>query len=44
MSRRLVLDGRNLFSPGALAQLGFEYHSIGRSPERADDKVITAFS
>ena len=44
MSRRLVLDGRNLFSPGALAHLGFEYHSIGRSPERADDKVITASS
>ena len=44
MSRRLVLDGRNLFPPGALARLGFEYHSIGRSPERANDTVSTASS
>lgn len=30
MRRRLVLDGRNLFSPSELAARGFEYHGIGR--------------
>lgn len=30
MSRPLVLDGRNLFAPNELPQLGFEYVSIGR--------------
>lgn len=30
MTRALVLDGRNLFAPRELPQLGIEYHSIGR--------------
>ena len=30
MARRLVIDGRNLYSPGKMQQLGFEYHSFGR--------------
>jgi len=31
MARKLVVDGRNLYSPGKMAALGFEYHSFGRS-------------
>jgi hypothetical protein len=30
MARKLVLDGRNLYSPAAMRALGFEYHSFGR--------------
>jgi UDPglucose 6-dehydrogenase len=30
MARRLVIDGRNLYSPKAMQKLGFDYHSFGR--------------
>jgi UDPglucose 6-dehydrogenase len=30
MARKLVLDGRNLYSPSAMSGLGFEYYSFGR--------------
>jgi hypothetical protein len=30
MARKLVLDGRNLYSPAAMRSLGFEYYSFGR--------------
>jgi len=30
MSRRLVIDGRNLYSPRKMHELGFEYYSFGR--------------
>jgi UDPglucose 6-dehydrogenase len=30
MSRRLVIDGRNLYSPQKMQDLGFEYYSFGR--------------
>jgi UDPglucose 6-dehydrogenase len=30
MTRRLVIDGRNLYSREAMQQLGFDYHSFGR--------------
>jgi UDPglucose 6-dehydrogenase len=30
MARRLVIDGRNLYSPARMRQLGFEYYSFGR--------------
>ena len=30
MARRLVIDGRNLYSPSKMQQLGFEYYSFGR--------------
>jgi UDPglucose 6-dehydrogenase len=30
MARRLVIDGRNLYTPGKMQQLGFEYYSFGR--------------
>jgi hypothetical protein len=28
--RRLVVDGRNLYSPKTMQELGFEYYSFGR--------------
>jgi UDPglucose 6-dehydrogenase len=30
MGRRLVLDGRNLYSPAKMRAMGFEYYSFGR--------------
>lgn len=30
MARKLVVDGRNLYSPSWMRGLGFEYHSFGR--------------
>ena len=30
MTRRLMIDGRNLYSPSRMRGLGFEYHSFGR--------------
>jgi UDPglucose 6-dehydrogenase len=30
MARKLIIDGRNLYSPQAMRDLGFEYHSFGR--------------
>jgi UDPglucose 6-dehydrogenase len=31
MARRLVIDGRNLYSPKKMQEMGFEYYSFGRS-------------
>lgn len=42
MSRPLVIDGRNLLSPGAMKALGFEYHSIGRSDAQSQSLADTA--
>jgi UDPglucose 6-dehydrogenase len=30
MARKLVVDGRNLYSPKKMVDLGFEYFSFGR--------------
>jgi UDPglucose 6-dehydrogenase len=30
MARKLVVDGRNLYSPAVMRELGFEYYSFGR--------------
>jgi len=34
MTTPIVFDGRNLFNPETMRQLGFHYHSIGRRPVR----------
>jgi len=31
MTRRLVIDGRNLYNPKKMQQLGFDYYCFGRS-------------
>jgi UDPglucose 6-dehydrogenase len=31
MARRLVIDGRNLYSPKKMRELGFDYYSFGRT-------------
>jgi len=31
MARALVIDGRNLYSPKDMRELGFEYHCFGRA-------------
>ena len=31
MARRLVIDGRNLYSPKKMQELGFDYYSFGRA-------------
>jgi UDPglucose 6-dehydrogenase len=31
MTTPIIFDGRNLFDPGTMAELGFHYHSIGRA-------------
>jgi UDPglucose 6-dehydrogenase len=30
LRRPLIIDGRNLWEPARMAQLGFTYHGIGR--------------
>ncbi len=30
LKRPLVIDGRNIYDPNEMAQLGFEYHGVGR--------------
>lgn len=43
MKSPVVFDGRNLFKPERMAELGFEYYSIGRPhyPANASDAVLT---
>ena len=35
----IVFDGRNLYEPTAMGELGFEYHAIGRSPPRESPRA-----
>lgn len=37
MARPIIFDGRNIHRPERLAQLGFEYHSIGRGHRNNHD-------
>jgi hypothetical protein len=39
MSRKLVIDGRNLYSPAVMRELGFEYYSFGRETLKAGTTV-----
>ncbi|MEK7709454.1 MAG: UDP-glucose/GDP-mannose dehydrogenase family protein [candidate division NC10 bacterium] len=32
MRRPVIFDGRNLYEPGRMRRLGFEYYSVGRKP------------
>ncbi len=32
LGQRIIIDGRNLYSPERMRELGFEYHSVGRRP------------
>jgi UDPglucose 6-dehydrogenase len=43
MARRLVIDGRNLYSPARMRQLGFEYLSFGREPVQSGSLEATNF-
>ena len=36
LRRPIVVDGRNLYTPAKMQQLGFEYHSIGRGADSAN--------
>src|SRR5215470_13889836 len=36
MHTPIVFDGRNLFDPNAMRDLGFQYYSIGRPPTKAN--------
>ena len=42
MSRKLVIDGRNLYSPAVMRELGFEYYSFGREALRSGRTVSVA--
>lgn len=42
MSRPLLLDGRNLLDPATMIEHGFEYHSFGRSLEKAMRQFVPA--
>lgn len=39
MSRKLVVDGRNLYSPVVMRELGFEYYSFGREVLQSERAV-----
>jgi UDPglucose 6-dehydrogenase len=41
MARRLIIDGRNLYSPERMRDLGFEYVSFGRESVQGDSVVAT---
>ena len=32
LANAVIFDGRNLYAPGAMREMGFEYFSVGRCP------------
>src|SRR5260363_238774 len=38
----LIFDGRNLYEPAAMRELGIEYHTIGRTSAGYDESRDTA--
>ena len=47
MNAPLVFDGRNLYEPARMAEMGFDYYSIGRphvAPEQDHDAIEAAIS
>jgi UDPglucose 6-dehydrogenase len=36
----VIFDGRNLFNPARMRELGFHYESIGRPPVRGAERAI----
>jgi UDPglucose 6-dehydrogenase len=45
MARKLVIDGRNLYSPAVMRELGFMYYSFGREvlkSERSESGLLVA--
>ena len=36
LAEKVIMDGRNLYSPRRMRRLGFEYHSVGRRPVGRD--------
>lgn len=44
MGRPIVFDGRNLYSVDRMREMGFEYHSIGRTPVGAEQDATTGSS
>ena len=40
MIRPLIVDGRNLLDPATMTELGFEYHSFGRSLEKPLSQLV----
>lgn len=41
LRRPLIFDGRNIYPPQRMAELGFEYVSVGRSPARGARPLAT---
>jgi UDPglucose 6-dehydrogenase len=41
LKRPLIIDGRNLFDPGKMATLGYEYYSIGRPDVTAPQTALS---
>ncbi|MFQ5502509.1 MAG: UDP-glucose dehydrogenase family protein, partial [Phycisphaerae bacterium] len=38
LSKPVIFDGRNLYDPGYISRIGFEYHSVGRPTAKGEKK------
>jgi len=41
LARPIIVDGRNIYEPGRMAELGFDYYSMGRPPVMARTSELT---